>query len=307
MRLLITGASGLLGLNLAEEARSTHEVVGAHRGRLRSAPFETTEVDLALDDAADRLLDDAMPDWVINCAALANLEQCETDPERAHLLNTEFPGRLGRACSQRRIRLLHISTDAVFDGMRDGPYGEDDAPNPLGVYATTKLLGEHAVLSADSAALVARVNFYGWSLGGRRSLAEFFFENLRSGEAVNGFVDVVFCPMLVNQLARLLLVMLRGGLGGLYHVVGSAPMSKYQFGVRIARRFGLGEDRITARSVADSDLTARRSHNLTLSVHKLSTAVAGPIPSFSRGLDEFHAQYQKGYPQRIRSYAQVPV
>ena len=98
--------------------------------------------------------------------------------------------------------------------------------------------------------------------------------------------------------------MLENNLSGLYHVVGAQAMSKYQFGVEMARRFGLRENLILPQSVEDSDLTARRSHNLWLSIHKLSTDLGCEIPSFSTGLDEFYTQFQQGYPQKIRSYQQ---
>ena len=304
MRLLITGASGLLGINLAMEAMRGHDVVGVDRGKLRSAPFPVLRADLTQRGAMDALIDLVGPDWLINCAALANLERCEQDPMQARALNTDLPGELASACASRNIRYLHISTDAVFDGTKEGFYTEADASSPPGVYSQTKLDGECAVQEINPQATIARVNFYGWSLGGRRSLGEFFVNNLGEGKNVNGFTDVIFCPMLVNDTARLLLEMLEKGLSGIYHVVGAQAMSKYQFGVEVARRFGLRETLISPRSVEESGLTARRSHNLWLSTHKLSTDLGHEIPRFSTGLAEFYTQFQQGYPQKIRSYQQ---
>jgi dTDP-4-dehydrorhamnose reductase len=113
---------------------------------------------------------------------------------------------------------------------------------------------------------------------------------------------VIFCPIFVSHTAGLLLDMLETGLCGLYHVVGAQAITKYRFGVEIARRFGLDESLISPRSVEGSGLTARRAHNLWLSTHKLSTDLRREIPSFSTGLDEFYTQFQQGYPQKIRSY-----
>jgi len=304
MKLLVTGASGLLGLNLALEAMSTHEVIGVDRGKLANTPFEVLKADLLDAGVLDLVLDAAKPDWVIHCAALADLEACEADPELARRLNAQQPGELAAACAKRKIRLIHISTDAVFDGLNEGFYTEDDDPAPLGVYSQTKLDGERAVLAANRRAIVARVNFYGWSLGGKRSLAEFFFHNLKNGKSMSGFTDVVFCPMMVNDLARVLLLMLERKLSGLYHAVGPQSMSKYQFGVEIARKFGLRESEISPKSILSSSLLARRSHNLSLSTHKLSTDLGQPLPGFSTGLDEFYTQYQQGYPQKFQSYQQ---
>jgi dTDP-4-dehydrorhamnose reductase len=303
-RILLTGASGLLGINLAFEAIREHEVIGVDRGKLKSAPFPVVRADLTHRGVMDSVLDSTRPDWLINCAALANLEKCEQDPVQARNLNTDLPGELAVACAKRNIRFIHISTDAVFDGTKEGAYAytEEDEPSPPGTYSQTKLDGERAVTQVNSQAILARVNFYGWSLGGRRSLGEFFVNNLSEGKNVSGFTDVIFCPMLVNDTARLLLEMLQKNLTGLYNVLGPQPMSKYQFGLEVARTFGLREELISPQSVETSSLTAKRSHNLWLSIHKLSTDLGHEIPAFSTGLAEFYTQFQQGYPQKIRSY-----
>jgi dTDP-4-dehydrorhamnose reductase len=305
MKLLITGASGLLGINLALDAMSAHEVVAVDRGKLSGTPFGILRADLLDAGAVDSVLDAARPNGVIHCAALADLEACEADPGLARRLNADLPARLARACKARGIRMAHVSTDAVFDGSKQGAYTEDDAPNPLGVYARTKLEGEQAVGAEYPEAVVARVNIYGWSPSGKRSLAEFFYNCLSQGLKASGFTDVTFCPMLVNDTGRTLVKMLERGLGGLYHVVGPQPMSKYQFGVEVARQFGLDETLISPRSVLDSGLTARRAPNLWLSTHRLSTALGEPLPVFSTGLGQFYTQFQQDYPQKIRSYQQV--
>jgi dTDP-4-dehydrorhamnose reductase len=305
MKILVTGASGLLGLNLALMGMEAHTIVGVDRSKLSGTPFELIKADLLDPEVEHHLLDTIQPDAVIHTAALANLEACEEQPETARLLNAELPGELADACAKRGIQMMHISTDAVFDGARDGVYTEEDTPNPQGVYACTKLEGERNVLSASPEAAVVRVNFFGWSLSGTRSLPEFFINNLSAGKQAQGFTDVFFCPMFVGDLGGILLKMLAKPLNGIYHVVGSESLSKYDFGVAIARRFGLDESLIQPVSVEESTLKARRSHNLRLSVHKLSTALGEPIPGFSTGLDKFYTQYQQGYPQKLRSYQQV--
>jgi dTDP-4-dehydrorhamnose reductase len=304
MKLLLTGVSGLLGINFAQELMDEHEVIGVDRGKLVNAPFRILKHDLLEKDAVESILDKTYPDWLVNCAALADLDLCEEDPGLAKLLNTDLPRRLARACKTRGIPFAHISTDAVFDGQKDGYYSEEDPPNPVGAYAKTKLDGEWAALIENPSAIVTRVNFYGWSLNGRRSLAEFFYNNLTNNKSMSGFTDVLFCPMLVNDTARTLVKMLQRGLKGLYHLVGPQAMSKYQFGVELARRFKLSESEITPKSVNFAGLIAKRSNNLWLSTRKLSTELGEDLPNFSTGLDEFFTQYEQGYPQKIRSYQQ---
>jgi dTDP-4-dehydrorhamnose reductase len=299
-RILITGASGLLGLNTALEAAKEQHVFGqVNSQRLNTTAFSTVQADLLVPGTIQRLLEDTQPDWVIHCAALANVDLCETNPQQAQQLNSEIPGELAEYVARGGARLIHVSTDAVFDGQA-GDYREQDAPNPLGVYARSKLAGEQAVAGANPQAIIARVNLFGWSLFGKRSLAEFFFNNLSAKKPCMGFTDVFFCPMLANDLGIVFLKMLEAGLSGLYHTVGSQCLSKYEFGIQLARRFGFDEKLVIPTSVEDSGLTAVRSPNLTLRTDKLVHALGEPLPNVSTGLEKFYTQYQQGYPQEIR-------
>ena len=302
MRILVTGASGLLGLNLSLGMIETHTIVGVDRTKLAGTPFEIVKADLLEAGVCSRLFDETHPDAVIHTAANANVDACELAPLGARRLNAEFPGQLAELCAKYSIRMIHISTDAVFDGVKDGLYTENDVPNPLGVYAQTKLDGEHNVLSANTDAVVARVNFFGWSLSGSRSLSEFFFNSLSTGQRANGFTDVWFCPMFVDDLAETLVRLLEKGLSGLYHTVGSEAITKYDFGVKIARQFGFDPALVIPMSVEESGLTAKRSHNLRLSVHKLSTDLGITVPGVSTGIAKFYTQYTQSYPQKMRSY-----
>ena len=302
MRILITGASGLLGLNLALEAINTHDVVGVDRCQLINAPFEQVCTDLMEKGALESVLDKVQPEWLIHCAAMANVEDCETNPGLARNLNASLPGDLASACKIRGVKMVHISTDSVFDGSKSDLYTEEDVPNPLNMYAKTKLQGEQAVISINPSAIVARVNFFGFSVSGTRSIAEFFINNLNAGKRIKGFTDLMFNPTFVGDLASLLLQMLAMDLSGLYHAASGDVMSKYAFGVLLARRFGWDESLISPESVEDSGLTARRALNLGLSVQKLLTALGEPMPDFSTGLDRLYTQFHQGYPQKIRSY-----
>lgn len=303
MRILVTGASGLLGLNLALEAAKDHRVFGTiNNHAIRTDAFTVLPVDLLADGAVERLLDETQPDWVIHCAALANLEDCEAHPVLAEQLNTHLPAKLAAHVARGGARLVHISTDSVFDGRR-GNYSEDDHPNPLSVYARTKLDGESTVMQANPDAVVARVNLFGWSISGKRSLGEFFVRNLQAGNPVNGFADVFFCPLLANDLAHLLVKMLKLNLSGLYHVVSPECLSKYEFGLRVAGKFGLDASLITPTSVERGGLLAARSPNLTLRTDKLAHALDEPLPTVSEGLERFYLQYLDGYPERIRRMA----
>jgi dTDP-4-dehydrorhamnose reductase len=255
--------------------------------------------DLLAPGAVERLLDQTQPDWVIHCAALANVDACEANPVLAQQSNSDLPFLLATHVARGGARLVHISTDAVFDG-RKGNYTEEDEPNPLGVYAHTKLEGERRVAQADPHAIITRVNLFGWSISGNRSLGEFFVNNLSAGKRVMGFTDIVFCPLLANHLAQILIKMLENDLSGLYHVVSRECLSKYAFGLRVADKFGLNSSLITPTSVQQSNLTATRSPTLSLRSDKLASVLREQTPDVTSGLERFYELYQQGYPQMLK-------
>ena len=301
-RLLVTGASGMLGANLALLAQDLdYEVLGwTNSRRLVKAPFATRPVDFLDQKALAQALEAAQPDALINCAAQANVDLAEKHPEHAFRVNAEAAGKLAALALLANVPMVHISTDAVFDGTQ-GNYRETDTPNPLNTYAKSKLAGEQAVAEANPAAVIARVVFYGWSLTGTRSLAEFFFNNLRAGKPVNGFTDMFFSPLYVGHLAETLLEMLKKRLSGIYHVYSSESLSKYDFGLRLAQEFGLDASLIRPISALDSDLLARRSLNLGMNTEKLQAALGKTLPSQAEGLRALHADLDSGLRQKLLS------
>lgn len=304
MRLLVTGVSGLLGLNLAIQAAGRFDVTGVMRGeRARpapGAPFDTLLADLTDPHSLKQVMEAAAPDVIVNCAALTEVDYCEAQPEEAQQINTDLPGRIACLAARSGVKLLHISTDSVFDGLRGG-YCEEDEPNPVNVYARTKLEGERAVFEANPDALVARVNFYGWSWQGRRSLAEWFYLNLSQGKSIFGFADIVFSPLLVNDMIEILLRMIEKRLSGLYHVVSPESQSKFAFGRMLAREFGFNENLVSPATCHDAGLKALRSPLLNLHPDKLARALGEQLPGQEDSMRRFGELYRHGHPQHLRS------
>jgi dTDP-4-dehydrorhamnose reductase len=298
-RLLIPGVSGLFGLNLAMMKQGTMEVIGTvHQQRLPQAPFMVRQSDLTQAGGVSRLIEDTKPDLIINCAAIASLDACEQDPGLAEQLNTQLPAEIAQKAASLSIPFVHLSTDAVFDGQK-GNYAESDLPNPINHYARTKFRAEQLVAESNAEAIIARINFYGWSHSGNRSLSEFFYNHLRAGESMNGFVDLFYSPMLVCDLIDVLFQMLDKNLQGLYHVSVDEALSKYEFGCRLARIFGFDERLIKPISWTEAALSAVRSPDLTLDVSKLKAALGLPLPTVADGLERLKQQSQDGYRQRL--------
>jgi dTDP-4-dehydrorhamnose reductase len=298
--ILISGASGLLGLNLAMEAAKRYSVFGVvNEHPFKTDVFKIIREDLSTASDLKDLFNQTKPDAIINCAALANVDVCESNLSLARRLNADLAGAFAVEAGRAGTPFLHISTDAVFDGQR-GDYSEEDEPNPTNIYSRTKYLGELLVSNSNPAAIIARINLFGWSMSGTRSLAEFFYNNLQAGKSTPGFTDVFFCPMLVNDLAQVLFEMLEKNLSGLYHVFSPQCISKYEFGVRIARRFGFDDRLVVPCTVEEGDLKAARSPMLTMNSNKVAAALGHALPDVDRGISGLFDLAQQGYPLRLR-------
>ena len=245
-RVLILGSGGFLGSNVARSlaAEETVELILQVRDRSTTPPADaarTVHADLTRPHELDKVLAEVQPEIIVNCAALADVDACERDPALADALNHRLPARLATWTAKSGALLVHVSTDAVFDG-RDRPYREHDDPSPINEYGRSKLAGERAVAASDARALTARTNIIGWSPTGTRSLLEHFHGRLSRGERAPGFVDIHFRPLPVHWFWPACMRLLAHGMSGLAHVTGPELLSKYDFGRRVAMAFDLDPD-----------------------------------------------------------------
>lgn len=281
MKYLVLGSSGFLGsyLGFALE-RAGHEIVGVSRS---GSPHYKTSVTASLGEIPSVIANQA-PDAVINAIAMASHEACEEDPEAAREINATLPATWAHSASEAGAKFVHISTDAVFDGIRDGLYKEDDEASPESVYGLTKREGEILVLDRSPGALVLRVNFFGWSKGSSTGILDFFVRSLNAGEKITGFTDYIVSSLYVGDLADALADLVNQKEAGLFHTVSSSPASKYEFGVMVAEELGLSTEFLKPGLLSEATELAPRGHNLALSVEKISSTLDRAMPSTLEGI-----------------------
>jgi dTDP-4-dehydrorhamnose reductase len=211
MKVLITGAGGLLGRCVIAEFARHHSVV------------DLVRADLDISDAAAiaEIFNREKSDVVINCAAMTNVDACETDRDGAFRDNADSPGRLAKACSNARSHLIHVSTDYIFDGTKDGPYAVDDTPNPISVYGASKLAGEEAIRSVSRHHAIVRVaGLFG---SGGKNFASKAYDLLTTPGTVKGISDNHILPSYAADVAFYLRMVAENRVGGTMHAVNAGP------------------------------------------------------------------------------------
>lgn len=285
--MLIIGASGLLGSKLMALTRAKYQVVGTFNPEYDGkSDWRLEPLDIGSKDEVDRLFEKARPDLVILAAAMTNVDACEKQPLLANRVNATGPELVARACKRVGSRLVHVSTDYVFDGSKDRKYCEDDVPRPISVYGSSKLAGERAVLSTLPSAAVARpAVLYGWSpLEAKDNFVTWVLKRLRAGEKATLFEDQRISPTFADDLARTLLELGERGVSGIWHVSGPDCLDRPTAGRMIARTFELDERLIVPVPSASVSLPARRPRQSCLDVSKVEKLLNRKMVSFEDGL-----------------------
>jgi len=283
MRVGLVGANGLLGSYFlyAFMKKFEWDVYTISR-----SPVEKSSHHLGIEsliDVAD-LVQNYKFDLVVNCAAMASHEGCEREPEDAYFVNGDFPGILAQACASSGAYLVHISTDAVFDGEHDEPFSEKDEPLPQSVYGKSKLLGEIRALEAEETSLVLRTNFFSWSSDGKKGVLDFFVNAFQEARTVPGFTDYFTSSLYAADLVAALHDLVRDRQSGVFHVVSSSPMSKHEFGVSVAEVFDFPDSGIESATLAEQNFMAHRASDLSLSPAKLESFIGRKMLSTVEGL-----------------------
>ena len=282
MRVLLLGSSGFLGAYVGYSLSALGWEVG---GIARSSHPGINPSHL-IDDASEveALIRHHSCDVVINCIAMASHEACESDPEAAQEINARLPGKWAEAARSIGAQFVYISTDAVFDGESDHLYSESDPTHPGSVYGASKRAGEQAVLQADPEALVFRANFFGWSENSSKGILDFFVNAMSEGKNVQGFRDYEVSSLYMGDLCDAIVELLSVNAHGLFHAVASSTLSKYEFGLAVAKAGHLDAAYIQPGSLRENEGLSNRGAHLGLSVDKIEHILGRAMPTTVQGL-----------------------
>ena len=277
---LITGAGGLLG-------RSMQVQLGESGWKVVAMP--RVELDITNEDAVIRAVESVCPDVLINCAATADIDRCELEPDWAYAINETGPRFLARACRQFGAEIVHVSTDYVFDGSKEGFYTQQDEPGPLSVYGKAKLAGELAVGEEAPRSFVLRTSWL-FGLGGK-NFGSRVIEYARSGDRIKGVTDQISIPSYAPDVSVRIEEIIDLAVHGLYHVTSSGPTSWFEFAREALDLSGLGD--IEIEPVTRAALNQRAPRPLNSAMRCLLSEKLGlePLRHWRDALAEFVSDY----------------
>jgi dTDP-4-dehydrorhamnose reductase len=282
-KLLVTGASGLLGSKIVGLAREDYEVIPLHN--TNSLHPNSLKLDITNQNQVFNLFNKLKPDAAIHTASETNVDKCETEKKLAWEVNVDGTRNIAEACQTSGAKLLYISTDYVFNGKK-GNYNEEDEPNPINYYGVTKLEGENQVIQHCKNYAILRTSvLYGWHPW-KQNFATWAINELKQNKEITVVEDHYNTPTLADNLAEMAIEAIPKDLQGVYHACGSERIGRYEFARQIARAFDLNQNLI--RPIKMEQLTAwiaKRPRDSSLNTDKIRSQLEAKPLNMTEGLD----------------------
>jgi dTDP-4-dehydrorhamnose reductase len=281
-RIVVLGAGGRLGAALARDYAADHEILAWGR----------QEADLSDPERVADMVRQAAPDFVINSAAMTNVDECEKERGKSELVNAAAPGSVAKAATAVGARMIHISTDYVFSGEKTAPYTEEDEPAPVSWYGVTKLAGERVVMDADRRHAVVRVS---WVFGpDRDSFVDKAVQTAMRGELVKAVADKWSSPAYTVDIGEALKVLLDSNApGGVYHVCNSGICTWMDWAaeaIAVAERAGILGPGHQVEPLRLADITAmiaRRPVHSSMTCRRIETLLGRPMRTWQDAVAEY--------------------
>lgn len=254
MKILITGAKGILGSTLVKKLSSKHQVFS----------FDIEEMDITDFKKVLDIITSAKPEITIHCAAFTNVDGCETDPEKAFLVNALGTQNVAAACSQNNSSLVYLSTDYVFDGTKKEPYLELDNTNPINIYGRSKLYGEWYVSHLLNKFFIIRTS---WLFGaGGKNFVDTIINLAETQDELKVICDQIGSPTYAVDLAVGISELIKTNYYGIYHITNQGFCSWFEFAKKILEIAGLNK-KVSSVLTKDYKRPAPRPHFSVLKNH----------------------------------------
>jgi len=285
MKILVTGASGLLGNRVVQLAlKRGHEVYAVYKEHMVTLGVPI-QLDLTEYEKLRKIIFERRPDVIIHAAAYTNVDGCEINRDLAWKVNAETTKYLAMASADANSHLIYVSTDYVFDGEK-GLYKEEDKPNPINYYGYTKLKGEEFVKEHVEDWCIARTSvIYGWGPAHKQNFATWLISNLKEGREVRVLIDQYVSPTFNTNLAEMLLDIAERKITGIFHTAGADRVSRYEFAIKLSQVFNLDKNLIKPIKIDEMQWKAKRPRDSSLDVSKAKALLNTKPRGLNQALD----------------------
>lgn len=288
-KVLIIGASGLLGSRAAAMGMGKYDVYGT----FMSNPIKTGNffrLDVTDRDSVSDMMNEIRPDFVLDTHALHNVDYCETHQEEAWRINVEGTKNVATASMKIGAKYIFISTDYVFSG-NNRQYAEDDTPDPLNYYGKTKMAAETLLRDLETDHIISRSSvIYGIGGMGKKSFALWVLEKLKNNETISIVSDQYNNPTFVDSMVHALFSLFEKDRNGTFHITGKDCISRYEFAKEISSAFGLDGNLIVPVSTSQLKQVAARPGRVCMSTGKVEEATGLGMMSVSEGISALKNQ-----------------
>lgn len=225
------------------------------------------------------------PEVIINAAAYTDVDGCEIHKDKAWTTNVGGVKNLVNFCRKQQIKLIHLSTDYIFNGEK-GPYSEEDPPDPVNFYGETKLQSEKIIKESGGDFLIIRTNvLYGFGKKVKPTLFLWLLDKLSQNEKIKIATDQFNNPTLVDNLSSCILEMVKKNISGIYHIGGSEYLSRYDFATKVANKFNFDKNNILPTQTEFLQQQAKRPHRGGLKIDKVKSILETKILNLNQALD----------------------
>lgn len=271
--LIITGGSGLLALNWAfAKKNNTKVTLLLNKKNVSILGVDSFFINLGSYNEVFEFFSNQQHAVVIHCAAITSVDFCEKNPHMAYKTNTEISENIANICHILRIKFVHISTDHLFSG-KESFSTENSLIKPLNVYGASKAAAEEKVSQKNPESLIIRTNFFCWGTSYRASFSDFLINAIREKKKIFLYTDIFYTPIYVRHLIELVHILIKSDFKGIYNVVGSERVSKYEFGKIIFNNFSGDFDLITKVKYSNESHLVKRPLDMSLSNQKLIESI----------------------------------
>lgn len=279
-KLLILGIGGLTGSKLALLAKNNFNVFGTYYLRdpkfdfIKSMKLNITEI-----QKVREIIEKIKPEIIINCIAINSVDYCENHTEEAKRINVDLVADVFKIANSIGSKFVHLSSDSVFDGLKNTPYVEEDVPKPINFYGYTKMLGEQVVLQNPNSLVVRASVLYGWlpkylydlpsSSMKPTNFGQWLINKLQSNEKVKIITDEYSSPIIADDFAKSIIHLIKNNKSGIFHSSPMVKITRYDFSIQLAKSLGLNYNLIESTTNKDLKRIVTTGFNKCLDSSKI--------------------------------------